>query len=76
MLDELQDLLLDVCAQVTHEAKDTRLSRAEVFDYLKVINSAARISAGLSRRVSRDGIERARDDILRFVGVATRTILR
>jgi len=73
--DDLQQRLKDVCIAVTHEARDSRLTRDEVFEYLKVVNSAAQISAGLTRRIRRIGMEGAKNDIIRFVGVATKRIL-
>jgi hypothetical protein len=60
---------------VTHEARDPRLTRAEVFEYLKVVNSAAQISTGLTKRIDRSGLEAAKNDIIRFVGVAVNRIL-
>lgn len=66
--------LKKVCEAVTHEAKDPRLTREEVFGYLKVVNSAAHICAGLDERTKRVGLEKAKDDIFRFVGVAVRRI--
>ena len=68
--DELQDQLKAVCIAVTHEARDSRLTSLEVFEYLTVMNSAAQISIGLSRRIARVGIDEAKNDVFRFVGVA------
>lgn len=59
---------------MTHEARDRRLTRDEVFEYLKVVNGAAQICAGLNKRIERVGLERAKDDIFRFVGVAVKRI--
>ena len=75
MPDDLQTQLMDVCVAVTHEARDRRLTRDEVFEYLKIVNSAARICAGLNKRIDRVGLERAKDDIFRFVGIAVKRIL-
>lgn len=74
--DELQQQLKEVCIAVTHEALDSRLTVRDVREYVKVLNSAAQISTGLSRRIQRVGVEEARNDILRFVAVAVRTIER
>lgn len=75
-IDDLQQQLKDVCIAITHEALDPRLTVRDAREYLKVLNSAAQISAGLSQRIQRVGVEQARDDILRFVSVAVRTIKR
>lgn len=72
--DDLQQQLKEVCIAVMREARDSRLTGAEVFEYLKVLNSAAQISAGLTRRIERVGIDAARNDIFRFVAVAVRQI--
>ena len=74
--DDLQQQLKDVCIQVTHEARNPKLTSAEVFEYLKIVNSAAQISAGLTRRIERVGLEGAKNDIIRFVGVAVKKILK
>ena len=74
--DDLQQQLKDVCIQVTHEARNQKLTSAEVFEYLKIVNSAAQISAGLTRRIERVGLEGAKNDIIRFVGVAVKKILK
>jgi hypothetical protein len=74
--DDLQQQLKEVCIAVTHEALDSRLTARDIREYVKVLNSAAQISTGLSRRIERMGIEQARNDIWRFVAVAVRTIER
>ena len=74
-LEELQRQLKEVCVAVTHEARDSRLTREEVFEYLKIVKSAAQISTGLNQRVERIGLEAAKNDIIRFVGVAVNRIL-
>ena len=74
--DDLQQQLKDVCIQVTHEARNQKLTSAEVFEYLTIVNSAAQISAGLTRRIARVGLEEAKNDIIRFVGVAVKKILK
>ena len=74
--DDFQQQLKDVCIQVTHEARNQKLTSAEVFEYLTIVNSAAQISAGLTRRIERVGLEEAKNDIIRFVGVAVKKILK
>ncbi len=74
--DDLQQQLKDVCIQVTHEARNQKLTSAEVFEYLTIVNSAAQISTGLTRIIERVGLEEAKNDIIRFVGVAVKKILK
>ena len=74
--DDLQQQLKEVCIAVTHEALDSRLTVRDVREYVKVLNGTVKISTGLSRRIQRVGVEQARNDILRFVAVAVRTIER
>lgn len=67
---DLQRQIKKVCIEITHEASDSRLARAEVFEYLTVVNSAAQISAGLETRIEKYGIAKAQSDIFRFASVA------
>lgn len=73
-IDDLQDQVTQLCAEVMHEATDRRLTASEVFEYLKVINSAARIGTTLSRRIDRIGYQQTQIDIFRFAAVAFGTI--
>ena len=75
MPDDLQRELKEVCIAVTHAARDPRLTRAEMFEYVKLLNSAAQIGLGLSQRIEKKGLEVAKGDIFRFVGVAMKRTL-
>lgn len=75
-LQGVQQQLKEVCEQVTRESMDPKLTASEVREYVKVLNSAAHISTGLTGRVERDGIERVQKDILRFIDIALQKILR
>ena len=58
-IESLQRQLKEVCIRVTHEAKDPALTAAEVFEYLRLVNSAAQIGLALEHRIAKVGLEEA-----------------